>query len=64
MLSEPPRQLDSTDDPRAVIIGLHGVAGVRLYKELAERAIAEDKDGLGVQAQRLHIIAKALRVIK
>ncbi|MGC4082263.1 MAG: hypothetical protein QM736_09195 [Vicinamibacterales bacterium] len=37
---------------------------LRLYKELAERAIAEGKDGLGVQAQRLEIIAKALRLIK
>jgi len=37
---------------------------LRLYKEVAERAIAEGKDGLGVQAERLKIIAKALRIIK
>jgi hypothetical protein len=37
---------------------------LKLYKELAERAIAEGKDALGVQAQRLEIIAKALRSIK
>ena len=37
---------------------------LKLYKEIAERAIAEGKDALGVQAQRLEIIAKALRSIQ
>ena len=34
ILAEPPRQLDGTDHARAVVVGLHRMAGVRLDKEL------------------------------
>jgi hypothetical protein len=37
---------------------------LKLYKELTQRAIADGKDALGVQAQRLEMIAKALRIVK
>jgi hypothetical protein len=34
---------------------------LQLYKEVAKRAIAAGKNGLGVQALRLKMIAKALQ---
>ncbi len=39
ILSEPPRQLDRADHTRAIVIGLHGMTGMRLHKELARFGI-------------------------
>lgn len=35
ILRQPPRQLDRADHARAVVVGLHGVTGMRLHKKLA-----------------------------
>ena len=35
ILRESPRQLDGADHARAIVVGLHGVTGMRLHKELA-----------------------------
>jgi hypothetical protein len=39
ILRKPPRQLDGADHARAIVIGLHGVTGMRLHKELARFGI-------------------------
>ena len=36
---ESPRQLDRADHARAIVVGLHGVTGMRLHKELARFGI-------------------------
>ena len=39
ILGESPRQLDRADHARAIVVGLHGMTGMRLHKELTRFGI-------------------------
>src|SRR5688572_9214519 len=39
ILGEPPRQLNCTNYPRAIVVGLHRMAGMRLHEEFARFGI-------------------------